>query len=160
MKCPYCKADRDRVVDSRSSKEGFVVRRRRECLECGRRYTTYERLEGTLLHVIKKDGSRETFDRDKILSGCLKACEKQPVSMKSLETMVDKLEADLLENYDKEVPSKVIGEKVMQVIQQLSQVAYVRFASVYREFKDVNEFMSELKTMMEHKIPNTPGGQS
>ena len=149
MKCPFCKKDNDRVVDSRSSSDGFVIRRRRQCNECRRRYTTYERMEEIPLRVIKKDGTHEPFDRQKILSGLLKACEKRPVSVTRLEEIVNRIELDLYEKYDREVKTKVVGEMVMQSLRELDQVAYVRFASVYREFKDVSEFMSELQPMLE-----------
>ena len=149
MKCPFCKKDNDRVVDSRASSDGFVIRRRRQCNECRRRYTTYERMEEIPLRVIKKDGTREPFDRQKILSGLLKACEKRPVPVPKLEEIVNRIELDLYEKYDREVKTKVVGEMVMQSLRELDQVAYVRFASVYREFKDVSEFMSELQPMLE-----------
>ncbi len=149
MKCPFCKKDNDRVVDSRASSDGFVIRRRRQCNECRRRYTTYERMEEIPLRVIKKDGTREPFDRQKILSGLLKACEKRPVPVPKLEEIVNRIELDLYEKYDREVKTKIVGEMVMKELRGLDQVAYVRFASVYREFKDVSEFMSELQPMLE-----------
>ena len=151
MRCPFCREDNDRVVDSRSSKDGFVIRRRRECLECRRRFTTYERIEETPLRVVKKDGSRVPFDRDKIRNGLLKACEKRPVSVNLIEDITSQIEVEIHEMFDKEVRSKFIGELVMNKLQSLDQVAYVRFASVYREFKDVREFLDELKPMLEKR---------
>jgi transcriptional repressor NrdR len=148
MKCPYCKTNNDRVIDSRTSGDAFVVRRRRECLECGKRFTTYEKVEDTPLRVIKKDLSRDTFDRSKILKGVLKACEKRSVSTDRLEEMVNKIEAQLYEMFDKEVSSKFIGRLVMDELREIDQVAYVRFASVYREFKDINQFLDELKPLL------------
>ncbi|MEE9392404.1 MAG: transcriptional regulator NrdR [Planctomycetota bacterium] len=149
MKCPFCKASKDKVIDSRTAGDGSVIRRRRECLGCGRRYTTYEKVEDILFRVIKKDGVRVPFVRDRIMSGMLKACEKRPVSTEQLEGVVDDIETRINEMFDKEVASKFIGNMVMDALRSLDQVAYVRFASVYREFKDVNEFMSELKEMLE-----------
>jgi len=149
MKCPYCKNDNDKVVDSRSAEEASVIRRRRECLECGRRYTTYERVEEIPLRVVKKDGTRVPFDRSKILLGLHKACEKRPVSAETLEAVVQEIENEIYERSEKEVPSKVIGELVMKKLRQLDQVAYVRFASVYREFKDPTQFLEELRPMLE-----------
>lgn len=149
MRCPYCKSDNDRVIDSRASADGFAIRRRRVCRECGRRYTTYERVEGASLRVVKKSGARVEFDRQKILAGLLRACEKRPVSVDQLEQLVDRVERQCMEAFDKEVPSKVIGELVIQELPALDQVAYVRFASVYREFKDVTQFLDELEPMLE-----------
>ncbi|TAH38688.1 MAG: transcriptional repressor NrdR [Planctomycetota bacterium] len=149
MRCPYCKNDNDRVIDSRSSTDGFAIRRRRECMECGRRFTTYERTEEAPLRVVKKDGSRVPFDRNKILKGLLKACEKRPVSLEALEEITSRIERRLSEEYDREVPSKIIGQLVMDELRKLDQVAYVRFASVYREFKDVSQFLEELKPLIE-----------
>ncbi len=148
MRCPFCKEEKSRVVDSRSAGDGFVIRRRRECLECGRRYTTYERIEETPLRVIKKEGPRVPFDRRKILAGLIKACEKRPISISALEDVTDKIERKINERYEREVPSREIGEMVMEELTRLDQVAYVRFASVYRDFKDINAFMSELKRML------------
>jgi transcriptional repressor NrdR len=139
----------DRVIDSRLSKEGDMIRRRRECTHCLRRFTTYERVEETLPLVIKKDGRRENFDRGKILAGLHKACEKRPVSVETLEKLVDRIEQKLQEGGEREIPSRVIGEQIMLELQNLDEVAYVRFASVYRSFKDVNEFMSEVKELLE-----------
>jgi len=149
VKCPYCKLDNNRVIDSRASEDAFAIRRRRECLECGRRYTTYEKVEEAILRVVKKDGSREPFDRRKILSGLLKACEKRPISTLVLEECADRVERACHENFDREVDSKFIGALVMQELRKLDHVAYVRFASVYREFKDVAQFLEELKPMLE-----------
>ncbi|MEO0479913.1 MAG: transcriptional regulator NrdR [Planctomycetota bacterium] len=149
MRCPYCKADNDHVVDSRQSADGFAIRRRRACRSCGRRYTTYERVEGTALRVVKKSGERVEFDRAKLLAGLVRACEKRPVSAEQLERLADTVERQALEAFDREVPSKVLGELIMEELRQLDQVAYVRFASVYREFKDVTQFLGELETMIE-----------
>jgi len=159
MRCPSCKSDNDRVVDSRSSRDAAVIRRRRECLGCGRRYTTYEQIEDAQLRVVKKDGTRVPFDRNKILSGLLKACEKRPVSMAMLEDATAGIERELLERYEREVPSKEIGELVIRRLRDLDQVAYVRFASVYREFKDVSQFLEELRPMLEKPEPTAlPAG--
>jgi transcriptional repressor NrdR len=144
MRCPFCKVDNDRVVDSRSSQEGGVVRRRRECLACNRRFTTYERVEETPLKVIKKNGSREPFDREKILTGVRRAIEKRPVSEDDIEKLVRGVEEEIGSRYEREIPSQHIGEMVMQRLKALDTVAYVRFASVYKEFKDPEEFMQAL----------------
>ncbi len=151
MKCPFCGHLEDKVVDSRSSKEGDAIRRRRECLKCEGRFTTYERVEDVLPLVIKKDGRREPFDRQKILQGLLKACEKRPVGIVALEDAVSKIEKKLQEGGEKEIPSSAIGEEVMHALHKLDQVAYVRFASVYREFKDINEFMEELRELLKEE---------
>ena len=143
MKCPFCTHDDTRVVDSRLGKEGNNIRRRRECIECGRRFTTYERVEETLPLVIKKDGRREVFDRQKIISGIQRACEKRPVSIATIEKVVDQMEVTLQESGEKEIDASRIGEAIMEALQALDEVAYVRFASVYRQFRDINEFMSE-----------------
>jgi len=148
MKCPYCGHTEDKVVDSRSSQERDFIRRRRECLKCKRRFTTYEHIENLPLMVVKKDGRRESFDRQKLLSGIIKACEKRKISVDQIEQMVDDIERILQRRYDKEVSSSDIGEIVMEYLKKLDQVAYVRFASVYREFKDINQFMKELKQML------------
>lgn len=140
MRCPYCGAEDSRVIDSREVEGGTEVRRRRECLTCRRRFTTYERYERKPLRVIKKNGTRELFDRKKVLNGLLKACEKRPVSLEELETMVDDIEKELQEEGYEEVPSSRIGEKVMEKLKKIDQVAYVRFASVYREFRDIDQF--------------------
>lgn len=139
----------DRVIDSRLSKDGDMIRRRRECSHCQRRFTTYERVEETLPLVIKKDGRRETFDRGKILAGLQRACEKRPISVEVLEKLIDRIEQRLQDAGEREVHSREIGEQIMQELQNLDEVAYVRFASVYRSFKDVNEFMNEVKELLE-----------
>ncbi len=148
MKCPFCSHDDTRVVDSRLGKEGNNIRRRRECIGCERRFTTYERVEETLPLVIKKDGRREAFDRQKIISGIQRACEKRPVSIATIEKVVDKMEVTLHESGEKEVAASRIGEAIMESLQALDEVAYVRFASVYRQFRDINEFMSELTDIL------------
>ncbi|MBU1207374.1 MAG: transcriptional regulator NrdR [Proteobacteria bacterium] len=148
MRCPFCQHIDDRVIDSRLSKEGDMIRRRRECANCQRRFTTYERVEETLPLVIKKDGRREAFDRGKILAGLHKACEKRPISVEVLEKLVDRVEQRLEEAGEREIPSREIGEQIMGELQNLDEVAYVRFASVYRSFKDVNEFMNEVKELL------------
>ena len=147
MRCPYCKEDRDRVIDTRPSDDGHVTRRRRECLVCGRRYTTHERLEDLPLRVIKKDGERVPFDREKLVSGVNKALEKRPVSLQQVQDLVDKIESEILESAEREVTSQEIGEMLMRHLRDLDEVAYVRFASVYREFKAVDEFVEEVKTI-------------
>ena len=148
MKCPFCLHEDDKVIDSRSSNEGKSVRRRRECLKCKKRFTTYEYIEEVPLMVIKKDGRRESFDRNKIISGILKACEKRPVSVEKVEALVDRVEKELQKSFDKEVKAGVIGELAMDSLHKLDEVAYVRFASVYRQFKDINQFMKELKDLL------------
>jgi transcriptional repressor NrdR len=157
MRCPYCGSLDNKVVDSRMGKEGESIRRRRECLKCEGRFTTYERVEEVLPSVIKKDGRREPFDRMKILSGLKKACEKRPISMEMLERAVDEIEKSLQDRGLKEIPSTVIGEEVMDRLHKLDEVAYVRFASVYRSFRDINEFMSELKDILSTKNTKTSG---
>lgn len=149
MRCPYCNTDNDRVIDSRASADGLSIRRRRECLECNRRFTTYERMEETPLRVVKKDGSRVPFDRGQILKGMLKACEKRPVAIEDLERITSDIERRLTEMFEREVSSKYIGQLVMEELKKLDQVAYVRFASVYREFKDVQQFLEELKPLLQ-----------
>lgn len=148
MKCPFCKSKKDKVIDSRSANEGAIIRRRRECLACGRRYTTYEKVEDIPFRVVKKDGSREPFDRGKILSGMVKACEKRPVATDALERVTNEIETKVTEMFDREVSTKFIGSLVMEALRKLDEVAYVRFASVYREFKDVSEFMEELRVVL------------
>ena len=148
MKCPFCGHQEDKVVDSRASSDGVSIRRRRECLGCEKRFTTYEQIEEQSLMVIKKDGRREPFDRHKLLAGLVKACEKRPVSMDHLEGMVDEFERELSRQFEREVASREIGERVMQRLHALDPVAYVRFASVYREFKDAEQFMRELKEVL------------
>lgn len=149
MKCPYCSYREDKVVDSRSTSEGTAIRRRRECLKCGRRFTTYEYIEEVSLMVIKKDGRREPFDRKKILAGIIKACEKRPVSLEKMEEMVAAIERAVQRYSAREVYSRRIGELVMEKLKALDDVAYVRFASVYRQFKDVGQFMDELKDILQ-----------
>src|SRR5690349_12822854 len=151
MKCPFCNHLHDKVVDSRESKEGDAIRRRRECLSCERRYTTYERIDEIPYMVVKKDGRRERFDRQKVLAGLLKACEKRPVSMVNLETIADKAEIVVQESSEREIATGTIGELIMNELKNLDKVAYVRFASVYLDFKDVQEFMSELKDLLKSR---------
>ncbi len=150
MKCPFCGHTESRVVDSRISKDAESIRRRRECLKCRKRFTTSERGEETLPLIVKKDGRREPFDRKKIFSGLKKACEKRPISVDTLEKIVSRIEQGLMESGDREVKSSVIGEKVMEELYNLDGVAYVRFASVYRQFKDINQFMKELNDLLAH----------
>ena len=148
MKCPYCSEIENKVIDSRLSKDGRTIRRRRECILCGRRFTTYEKLEEVLPMVVKKDGRREPFHRDKIIEGMKKACQKRPVSIDKIEEFVDALESSLQELGKKEIESKEIGERVINNLKEWDEVAYVRFASVYRQFKDISEFMAELETIL------------
>jgi transcriptional repressor NrdR len=145
MRCPYCHVDNDRVVDSRTASEGAVVRRRRECLSCGKRFTTYERAEASVLRVIKKDGSRAPFDRDRIKNGITRACEKRPVSAARIDEIVGEIENEVTNKYDREVPSRIIGEMVMEQLKATDKIAYVRFASVYKEFKDPEDFVAAVK---------------
>jgi len=151
MKCPYCAHLGDKVVDSRESKEGDVIRRRRECLECGKRFTSYERIDEIPYMVVKKDGTRERFDRQKLIGGLLKACEKRPVTVAALETIADRVESTLQERPEREIATADIGAFVMEELKKLDKVAYVRFASVYRHFRDLGEFMSELKDLLNVK---------
>jgi transcriptional repressor NrdR len=151
VKCPFCDELEDKVVDSRMAKEGEVIRRRRECLGCKRRYTTYERVEEILPVVVKKDGRRESFDRTKILSGLKKACEKRPISTATIEAVTDRIEKRIQEMGESEIESRIVGEEVMKELHQLDQVAYVRFASVYREFKDIDQFMDELRSLAQQR---------
>ena len=148
MKCPFCAHLQDKVVDSREAREGDVVRRRRECLDCGRRFTTYERIDEIPYVVIKKDGRRERFDRGKVLAGLLRACEKRPVPMQKLEALVDEVESFVADSPNRERRSSEAGELIMNRLRQLDKVAYVRFASVYLDFKDVKEFMEELRHLL------------
>jgi transcriptional repressor NrdR len=148
VKCPFCANGENRVIDSRISKDGSAIRRRRECLACEKRFTTYEFVEEVLPVVAKKDGRREPFDRLKIIAGIKKACEKRPISMDAIETMVDNVEQACQEYQGKEIPSSMVGEKVMKELQRVDGVAYVRFASVYRQFRDVGDFMEELKDLL------------
>lgn len=148
MKCPFCAHLHDKVVDSRESKDGDSIRRRRQCLKCKRRFTSYERIDEIPSMVIKKDGRRERFDRQKVLAGVLKACEKRPVSMSQLETIADNAETMVQESSEREVSTRAVGEMIMNELKNLDKVAYVRFASVYLDFKDIQEFMSELKDLL------------
>jgi transcriptional repressor NrdR len=149
VKCPYCGHLEDRVVDSRESKEGEVIRRRRECLHCSKRFTSYERIDQIPHSIVKKDGRRETFDRGKVLGGLRKACEKRPVPVRALEEIADRVEAMVHESPEREVPSSQIGEYLMERLHELDSVAFVRFASVYRDFKDVDQFMATLKGLLD-----------
>jgi len=151
MKCPFCAYLEDKVIDSRLSQDGSTTRRRRECGQCEKRFTTYERVEETLPLVVKKDGTRESFDRVKILGGLKKACEKRPVGIEDIEKAVTKLESRFIELGEREITSRAVGEAVMDELKTLDEVAYVRFASVYREFRDINEFMKELKDLLDNK---------
>ena len=151
MKCPFCGHLGDKVVDSRESKEGEVIRRRRECLECGRRFTSYERIDEIPYMVIKKDGTRERFERQKLIAGLLKACEKRPVSVAAVEAVADRVEAMLQDRPEKEMATAEVGQVVMEELKRLDKVAYVRFASVYRHFRDIGEFMNELKDLLNTK---------
>ena len=151
MKCPYCAHPESKVVDSRPADEGASIRRRRECLSCHKRFTTYETMESLPLIVIKKDGSRQSFDRNKVMSGLIRACEKRPVAYQALEGMVSEIEQVLQNQMEREIRSAEIGELVMERLKRLDEVAYVRFASVYRQFKDINTFMTELNKLLEDK---------
>ena len=151
MKCPFCGHLHDKVVDSRESKEGDAIRRRRQCLGCQRRFTSYERIDEIPYMAVKKDGRRERFDRQKVLAGVLKACEKRPVSMIQLETIADKAETMVQESSEREVSTRSVGEMIMNELKNLDKVAYVRFASVYLDFKDVQEFMTELKDLLKSR---------
>ncbi len=153
MKCPFCGENDNKVIDSRLSKDGDVIRRRRECLVCSRRFTTYEHIEEIPVMIIKKDGRREAFSREKLRSGIQKACQKRNISINIIEEFLDELERDLRETGEKEIPSHKIGEKVIAKLHEIDDVAYVRFASVYREFKDVNDFVSELKNLLSGHKP-------
>ena len=162
MKCPFCAYLEDKVVDSRESREGDAIRRRRECLRCERRFTSYERIDEIPYMVVKKDGRRETFDRNKVMAGLLRACEKRPVSINTIETIADRIERTVQERGEKEVPSSVIGETLMRELHDTDPVAYVRFASVYRSFKDINEFMVELEELLKERkgLPTTKPAES
>lgn len=151
MKCPYCAHPESKVVDSRPSDEGSSIRRRRECLECRKRFTTYEMMESLPLVVIKKDGSRQSFDKSKLLNGMIRACEKRPVSFNTMEEIAGDIEQALQNEMDREIPSNRIGELVMDRLKGVDEVAYVRFASVYRQFKDISTFMAELSKLLEEK---------
>lgn len=151
MKCPFCGEMDNKVIDSRVSKDGAAIRRRRECIDCARRFTTYEHIEEMPIMIVKKDGRREVFSRDKVRSGMQKACQKLDISMNAIEDFIEDLERDLREAGEKEIPSKVVGERIMAKLHSLNDIAYVRFASVYREFKDVNDFVAELKTLLSER---------
>jgi transcriptional repressor NrdR len=151
MRCPFCGHQKDKVVDSRETGAGDAIRRRRECLECGRRFTSYERVEEIPFLVVKKDGRREPFDRSKLLAGLHRACEKRPIPAKALDAIADEVEQMVQDSPDREVEARAIGEKVMSRLKELDKVAYVRFASVYRQFEDVQEFMAELKDLLERR---------
>lgn len=148
MKCPFCGFEESKVIDSRPTDEGQRIRRRRECLECGKRFTTYEVIESLPIIVIKKDKSRETFNRNKLMTGLLRACEKRPVSIDTLDNIIDEIEVIIQNSLDREVSSEKIGELVMEKLKKVDEVAYVRFASVYRQFKDINTFMAELNNLL------------
>ena len=148
MKCPFCSFEESKVIDSRPTDEGQRIRRRRECLSCGKRFTTYEIIESLPIIVIKKDKSRETFNRDKLMTGLLRTCEKRPVSIDTLDNMIDEIETTLQNSLDREVSSEKIGQLVMEKLKKIDEVAYVRFASVYRQFKDINTFMRELNKLL------------
>lgn len=148
MKCPYCSFDEDKVIDSRPTDEGATIRRRRECLSCHKRYTTYEKVENLPIMVIKKDGSRQPYDREKVRKGILRACEKRSVSINQIENILDVIESQISNSLEREVTSEFIGELVMEKLRELDEVAYVRFASVYRQFKDINTFMNELNKLL------------
>lgn len=148
MKCPFCSFEESKVIDSRTTDEGQRIRRRRECLSCGKRFTTYEIIESLPIIVIKKDKSRETFNRDKLMTGLLRACEKRPASIDTLDNMIDEIETTLQNSLDREVSSEKIGQLVMEKLKKIDEVAYVRFASVYRQFKDINTFMRELNKLL------------
>ena len=153
MRCPFCRVDNDKVIDSRGSEDGFSIRRRRECLSCKRRYTTYERVEEIEIKGVKKDGVREPFDRDKMRQGLLKACWKRPISDEQIDALVSAVEGDIYGNFESEIESGEIGEMVMKRLAQLDQIAFVRFASVYRQFKDVRDFVDELQPMLKKPAP-------
>lgn len=153
MRCPFCGHIEDKVVDSREAKDGDSIRRRRECLGCGRRFTSYERIDEIPYMVVKKDGKREAFDRNKVLAGLMRACEKRPISMMQLESIVDEIEKELQDSSDREIPTTDIGKIIMRRLKALDKVAYVRFASVYLEFEDVSAFMTELKDLVRARTP-------
>lgn len=151
MKCPYCGHSESKVVDSRPAEEGSSIRRRRECLSCAKRFTTYETVESLPMIVVKKDGSRQSFDKSKVLGGMIRACEKRPVPLADLEKIAGEIEQDLQNSMDREISTETIGEKVMERLRTVDQVAYVRFASVYRQFKDIDTFMAELNKLLSEK---------
>lgn len=151
MKCPYCNFEESKVVDSRPTDEGYVIRRRRECIGCRKRFTTYEKIEETPLIVVKKDGTRETYNRSKLMNGIIRACEKRPVSIEQIDMVIDSIERSLHNSMEKEISTKYIGELLMAKLKELDEVAYVRFASVYRQFKDINTFVDELTILLNEK---------
>ena len=151
MKCPYCGYNESKVIDSRPADEGASIRRRRECLSCGKRFTTYETVESLPMVVVKKDGSRQSFDRSKVLGGMIRACEKRPVPLADLERIAEEIEQDLQNSMEREISTETIGERVMDRLRSVDQVAYVRFASVYRQFKDIDTFMTELNKLLSEK---------
>jgi transcriptional repressor NrdR len=148
MRCPFCRVDNDRVIDSRAGDDGTSIRRRRECLDCKKRFTTYERVERQMLSVVKKGGDREPFEREKIKRGLARACWKRPITAEQIEVAVSALESELYGTYETDIPSRVLGERVMELLRGLDQVAFVRFASVYREFKDIRDFVEELEPIL------------
>ena len=156
MRCPFCGHIEDKVVDSREAKDGDSIRRRRECLDCGRRFTSYERIDEIPYMVVKKDGTREAFDRNKVLAGLMRACEKRPISMTQLDTIVDEIEKELQDSSDRELATSELGKIIMRRLKSLDKVAYVRFASVYLEFEDVSAFMAELKDLVRARGTRTP----
>ena len=151
MRCPFCSYGESKVIDSRPAEEGTSIRRRRECLSCGKRFTTYETVESLPMVVVKKDGSRQSFDRRKVLGGMIRACEKRPVPLAELERIADEIEQDLQNSMDREISTELIGERVMERLRAVDQVAYVRFASVYRQFKDIDTFMAEVSKLLSEK---------
>ena len=151
MKCPYCLYPESKVIDSRPADDGQRIRRRRECIQCAKRFTTYEAIEGQPVIIIKRDKSRQVFDRTKLLSGMLRACEKRPVDLESLENAIDEIESQLQNSLEKEIPSGLLGELALEKLKSIDEIAYVRFASVYRDFKDIQSFMDELKRLLEEK---------
>ncbi len=151
MKCPYCLFPESKVIDSRPADDGQRIRRRRECIKCTKRFTTYEAIEGQPVIIIKRDKSRQVFDRTKLLSGMLRACEKRPVSLETLENAIDEIESQLQNSLEKEIPSVIVGEMALEKLKSIDEIAYVRFASVYRDFKDIQSFMDELKSLIKSK---------
>ncbi|MDN5352958.1 MAG: transcriptional repressor NrdR [Clostridiales bacterium] len=151
MKCPYCSSLESKVIDSRPTDDGHVIRRRRECMDCKQRFTTYEKVEEIPIVIVKKDGNRESYNRMKVLNGIIRACEKRPVSMEEMEGLIDQIESKLHSSMEKEIPSELIGELVMSGLKELDEVSYVRFASVYRQFKDINTFINELTKLLNEK---------
>lgn len=155
MYCPHCNYTEDKVIDSRTSLDGYIIRRRRECLKCGYRFTTYEKIEKAPLKVVKKDKRRENFSKEKLLSGIMTACEKRPVSVEQIENLVDEIVIQCEKTQEKEISSNAIGELVMQSLQKIDEIAYVRFASVYRQFKDINQLMDEMQSLVKNDKKNT-----